>query len=633
MTSVGLIDLPELAEIFSRNGITVVGGGEFRQNAMLIKNEVDAAKAAGEPIHIIALFSHQPGLTAWLTAMSQLATSVNVIGDESPEQFRKVPSGLTVNAILLGLGISEISSPDGDAIFHGDGSVPAPVHVEPEPEPVPAEDDWMSFVDPAPAPAPTPVPVEDPFESMPPASITPEPADDNPFETMQPSAPVPVQQELPDDPFATPAVMPTPAPPVQTSYVDPFETVTPPPADDPFTAPAQYQPEPAQHQAPVAYQPEPVYQPPAPAVDDPFARQVEVPAPQPEPSRFQPPAPAPPPEPSIFGTTATPEAVYQPAPAPPEPDMFSEAQAVGNGFGTTPKASPSRIFGQKTAPVIFVMSGKGGVGKTTVSITTADRAANRSYALSPEDPMKVVLIDGNIGQADVQGKLRVSSPRSIYHARAEGSLARAVTTGETLSNARANAGIREPIRFATVFGPDKDNVSQVSIDDYQRVLDAIRSQVDLVVFDTQTVEATDARGMVDYIAIPTVRSGGGWVFVVSDADREGITNNRWLVDKLIHQDGIDPNRIFLLLNRVPNDLDLALVERNFSPGINIVGIIKQQEDVILLTNTGHLVSGHPDFSAAIDKVVLMVTGDPDFEPEPISEKKTGILSSLFKKRG
>ena len=71
---------------------------------------------------------------------------------------------------------------------------------------------------------------------------------------------------------------------------------------------------------------------------------------------------------------------------------------VRRGPAPRPQPRPGHRVNDRRADVLFVFSGKGGVGKTSVALGLAERAGQH---------LRVVLVDANRGQGDIRTYLRL----------------------------------------------------------------------------------------------------------------------------------------------------------------------------------------------------------------------------------
>ena len=112
-----------------------------------------------------------------------------------------------------------------------------------------------------------------------------------------------------------------------------------------------------------------------------------------------------------------------------------------------PQPRPGHRVHDRRGDVLFVFSGKGGVGKTSVALALAERAGSH---------LRVVLVDANRGQGDIRTYLRLgrSTLPTIWAAAATGDPARAIVPPEKLFAARHRQ--LQELHFAVVMAPQGD---------------------------------------------------------------------------------------------------------------------------------------------------------------------------------
>jgi Mrp family chromosome partitioning ATPase len=286
---VGLIELPDLAELLTACGLNVVTGPDFRTAATAIRDGFQSAGA----FPLITADINAPGLRPWLGTISKVSTAPIAIvrGAGAPalevEGAIELALPFTVDAFLASLGMPAIGGAAGAAGYPA-GSAPArpaaPVQMQ-----VPDFDD---FAEPAPrqapaAPAPAAAVDEDPFGAPAPsrrAARAAAPVEEDWDTPVQ--APAPAAQEMPSRRARRAAEVEQPAPaPVQDDWDTPA-----PAAPQQQYAQQQYE-QPSAYAAPAApvhAQPAPAFQAPAPQFQAPVQDDWDTPAP----AQYAPPAPA-----------------------------------------------------------------------------------------------------------------------------------------------------------------------------------------------------------------------------------------------------------------------------------------------------------------------------------------------------
>ncbi len=596
---IGVMRLPSLAAALTAAGYTVITADDYKATATNIRAATD--EFGSFPIFVAD--SKWPGLRAWATRFSHETTvvvvrtvtgdGVDFADDSVIEAF--VPMTLAellalanraVHPSFAAFKVDERGTVDG---FVGDYAEPEPAPPAPPAPPTPVEE--HPYV-PVTAPQPEPV-VDDPWGDQPPAvdpvfvappvQPAPEPVDDPVFEVPSDPEPVFVAPPVEDDSETSPAADPVftaPAAGEHHSDEDPWgdepapETpvfVAPPVEPDPESEPVFTAP-PVEAE-PVGEDPwvEPVPETPvfvAPAVDEPEPDKVPVfTAPtgeevQPEPAPTVAPSPVEP----VF--TAPPLQPVDETEPEPDEDVFAaiatqqlhEARDSGvstdgpyvqspggelvpvSRTGHLVTGSPDQGQGQ----VVVSWAAKGGTGKTSASCSLAQHAAERG--------LRVILIDANMGQGDIRTYLRIgmASLPSVYNYAVTGDIRQTLISPVTLTEARDLK--QTPLRFGLITAPPAHlaDESVVTPEVYMRLVADARAMCDLVVIDTQIVEAKDSSGMVDRFLLPLLASGA-WGMCSTDVSSSGVTNTLSRLKKFAAH-GVPRERQLSFLNRVPNNL-------------------------------------------------------------------------------
>ena len=274
-------------------------------------------------------------------------------------------------------------------------------------------------------------------------------------------------------------------------------------------------------------------------------------------------------------------------------------------------------------PVVVVTSAKGGVGKTTLAITLAERAAS----LAGNTVDKIILVDVSRGQADVRKYLRVGrSDLPDVHDIASGVPPERVIVSPT-ALAAARAGYPAP-HFGVVLAPrplDADP-EVVTTDVYRSVIDAARHVAGpggLVVLDIQIAEAFDTSGLYADLVLPMLADPreNTWLLGVTDTSTTGASN---LIERFSRfaELGAARTRMLTIVNKVPDDtvLDIAAMTSFLAAKARVVGSIPEDGDIDAATKTGHFSDARPDVAAPLDAVLHTVTGNAIFDAESHPER-------------
>lgn len=516
-------------------------------------------------------------------------------------------------------------------------SEPTPATAAPaapfSPEPVVPESSPAAPFTPEPNPVAPAPPVEpDPYTGSPapatPVPATPAPvavaaddADDLDFDAMVAMAShAPQPQRAP----AAPVVDVPPAPDafdLPAAWLTPSETVTepqPPASAEPVFewAPSEIPSPNAAHTAPAAppvaptpaptpAAPTPGFPPVAPAEAGP----VDAAAPAQHPA---PPAP-----------------VYEPTPASQSQRFvvdehhpaFAAAEYEHDPVGylqTAPALDtvvPQSAIGLRGgAHVIFSFAGKGGVGKTSLALLLAQRAA--------QSGRRVAVVDMNRGQGDIRSYLRIDDPNlpTIYNSAHTGVAQDAVIDPNQLNNARHPS--LSKLNFAVVMAPPHDlaDPAVVTADVYARTIALLQEKTDLVVIDTQITEARDTSGLIDRIVVPALTQGA-WGFGVTDMSKPGLENLLARTSDFVAR-GVPRERLLLSVNKAQSfdAADQAAIERTFGAYARFIGAIGDDLSFANSLNAGQVDADNPTVRPVIDATLLAVTGDEAFAARPTRRK-------------
>lgn len=492
-----------------------------------------------------------------------------------------------------------------------------------------AEFDWDASAEAPAAPAAAPAPAPDIDWGTPAAATEPAPA---------PAAPVvdewdaafPATTPKDDVDWAAPAAPSAPEEPAALAASE-WDTAFPAPEQ-----PAIDWGTPATAQVAPAAAPEPA----AESVTIDWGTPVAAPVPQtdrPEPRTEQrtftpaPPAAA---QPSV----PAPVASFQQVPAPEQVASVhyldpaqqqaarTPAREMTQNWADQAPAQQVQYRAQPAGPrgeLIVDYSGKGGVGKSTTSLRLATIAADAG--------LKVILIDGNAAQGDLRTymKLHRSNLPTIYDA-AFGDVSKAVLRPDVINENR------EPslgkVNFAFVAAApdelyDKDVVTDAV---YGQVIDYCRQHADLVILDTQIVEAADRSGVVDDIILPALVQDG-WGIGISDMSSPGVNNLNHRLHKFI-QSGVPTERLMVLLNRVPEKqvAGATKADQYFNGRATFLGVVEEDFQVSSDMNAGRMEVSNINLNAALNQALYTITGNEAFAPVK-EDAAADVSRSIFKR--
>src|SRR5699024_6000975 len=303
-----------------------------------------------------------------------------------------------------------------------------------------------------------------------------------------------------------------------------------------------------------------------------------------------------------------------------EDDEDDEDIFLGRNARRTARARARSSRGR--APVIIKGAGKGGVGKTSITIAGGQRAAVRGR-------MDVCVIDMARGPGDVSGflKLRRSDLPTIFEAAQIGDITKAFISPSRLATVRGDNV--ERIEFTLVSAPRVKHAeasrSVVTDRVYRQVIDYARDNFDLVIIDTQIMESTYTSGLIDGVVVPLL-ADRAYLVGITDQSRTG-TDNR--VDHVLRRfpeigerdyGGAITSRSFMtVVNRTSRDVDTAGFERKFGKMSHFAGASPHDDRVRDLMNAGQVPHDLPSVARVLDSILYRVTGDDEFHPDASSE--------------
>lgn len=276
--------------------------------------------------------------------------------------------------------------------------------------------------------------------------------------------------------------------------------------------------------------------------------------------------------------------------------------------------------------VVFVASGKGGVGKSTVALTLAWRAAAAG--------VPTCLVDANRGQGDLRILLRLNQEAPVRNIAlaARGDVQAAMNSPEELSNARHTRLPDPGFSFVAAPPPDLADPRIAGPDVYRSVVDAALAAGYFVVVDTQIAEAYDTTGLWDEFIIPTLNDHSRSALVaVLDGSAPGIQNTGGLVERLLAFER--PPRTFVLANRVTAATDDAArrkVANWFAEiGVDNIAFCEVDREIERSTQLGGAAPSGTELASAVDEILYRLTELRAFE-SPANQSRWSIRG-LFRR--
>lgn len=602
--SIGVVGSTDVAQVFHTLGFDVVSGGDFRDTATRVSERLRT-----EPdLPVVVCDREEPGLGPWTRKISG-QTVVAVLGTTPGSQMLgdfpgRIELPATVNDLLPALGFQATSKPVGSHTILPSGDIedgsesapPAPVL-----RALPGEEADAEGVEHGEAGAGSP---SSSFENRyPPTS--PEPASggmddfDDLFDVRTNHA------QPPEETSAEPTVVADTAP---RHVAGPTRTL-PPREEHPRHMPDQSD------------------------TGDEYAELFDitngVSAAHDTPNET---------------TTVTPADPQRQAENPPqrtlpeteprsEPDDEEDDEFFSRRHTTTVadrhpalQARTGRTSAHGNGDVAFSLAGKGGVGKSTNALLMAWTAAAAGQT--------VVLIDANRGQADLRKFLRLPKKANlptVYDA-VHADPSEAILRPDEFAEFRRKAGLDVP-DFGLVLGPPPDVAGEVTASVYGKVIDHARSIADLVVVDTQIVEAQGV--LTDLWAelfVPLLREGA-WQIGIADESRAGVDN---LLDRLreFQNMGVPNAHTLIVASKYEqfDEEDAAYFRKSFGRFGTFIGATEFDASFADQMNMGRLLTDSPAVAPTTLQTLLHITGREDLYAPPPEDRPVRLprfLRALF----
>ena len=621
---VGIIGVKDLARALTAAGMDVMSVAAFGNDVRPMRQRIDS----GEACPILVADSEEPGLRSFLEGLARRnKIPVAVLSATAePKLHSAINTVVTVHLparveeILETVGLEPVEERFAHLVVEVDLSITrATALPEPLPEPVSdinVPEPWDD--EPQPTVATTsPLQLQDDeIECWTCHRERPVEANFCPWcgspSIVEPTAPEPV----------APPVRPQPPAPAVVAEPDPWDE---PPAatTEPATEPWDEPPTPEPVAPPVRPQPpapavvaEPVQQVAMPAATDPWGDPVLTDGQRALPA--SPASPAPPPPQQAVIDPPPQQSPWEPTTAPPPPQQSPPQGSPSGVFGSAGPAAAFRPSGasHNLGQVVINMAAKGGVGKSTMSMLLAERAADLVG-------MRVVLVDANRGQGDVSTYLRVKDALvrgdlpTVYNV-AVGTDPTKVIVAPDQINAARHAQLQH-LHFAAAFAPTDAHADPkvVTTEIYAETVLAARQIADLVIVDTQILESYDTSGLFDGLIAPLLATDG-WALATSDLSGPSVDNLYSRLSELIMK-GVPKDRILWAMNRVNVSaaFDLAGLQDRFSVVSVPIGSILNNDDLAAGMLVGRIDHANPAVSVVLDAALYRITGNEAFNNQQV----------------
>jgi len=210
-------------------------------------------------------------------------------------------------------------------------------------------------------------------------------------------------------------------------------------------------------------------------------------------------------------------------------------------------------------------------------------------------------------------------------------LNRYMITADALNDMRSSRVAREPLHFSMVFAPAPEHADPeiVTAATYAAIIDELAYTHNLVVIDTQTVEAYDTSGLIDTIMRQELSTRSGWAVGIADPSTPAVTNLRHRI-KALSEAGANASHLMVVFNRQLNSgeagYDIGRASSLFeSVGATMIGSVPADEQITSMTNSGAVASTVESLVPLYCSILLRATGLNQFSPEHITRAAGGSV--------
>ena len=215
--------------------------------------------------------------------------------------------------------------------------------------------------------------------------------------------------------------------------------------------------------------------------------------------------------------------------------------------------------GERRGPIIAVMSSKGGVGKSTISV-------NLSIALKQNQAGRVALVDGDLYFGDVATLLDIKAERTIYD------------LNQALDAEIADRFLyQHPTGIEVLAAPLRtEQAEEVTPDRYRTILQMLQTLYDVVIVDV-TVSSFDT--------MLTTLDVADLAILLTTLDVVCLKDVSQMVD-VLEKLRFPTHNIMLIGNRHDDRLSLNIKEAERAVGMAFASVVPRDDRVLVAANRG-----------------------------------------------